>query len=381
MGNTSIIKLSKANIENNWNFLRQLYPEQRISAVVKGNAYGHDIEAYVPVLCELGVDHFSVFNAHEAYRVLEAVSPQAEIMIMGHIPDDDMRWAIEQEIQFYVFNLERLNKALYLSKELKRKAKIHLEIETGMYRTGLTISELDDALEIIKNNRDYLHFSGICTHLAGAENLSNLLRIAPQKERFHQALKRIDSHKVRPDLRHVCCSAAALRYPEMHFDLLRIGIMQYGFWPNTETYVEFASKNHLSTSPLKRVMSWETEVMALKSVPADAYVGYGQSYYTQDEMKLAIVPIGYAYGFARELSNAGKALIRGREVPVIGTINMNCLTLDVSALPKVNIGDLVTLVGHNGDREISVASFSELSNVLNYEMLTRLPEHIPREVE
>jgi alanine racemase len=154
--------------------------------------------------------------------------------------------------------------------------------------------------------------------------------------------------------------------------------MQYGFWSNAETFSEFMEKNHLERSPLKRIIQWESHVMNVKEVPANSYVGYGSSYYTHYPVKIAIVPVGYGYGFARALSNVGVVLINNIRAAVVGMVNMNCIAVDVTHVADVKPNDQVVLIGRQGEHEITVASFGEMSNQLNYELLTRLPLDIPR---
>lgn len=380
MSPASVIYLEEKAVRHNWNFLRSIFPDKRLSAVVKGNAYGHGMAAYAPLAETCGVNHFSVFNAYEAYELWRVADPGTDIMIMGDMLKSDMEWAIEKGIEFYVFETGRLLTAIALAKKTGTKAKIHIEAETGMYRTGFDENQMNSVLDIIRNNYEYLELKGLCTHFAGAESMSNLLRIKPQISRFKHFIRLFQSKNIKPEMIHCCCSAAALRFPEMHYNLLRIGILQYGFWPNLETEVEYLTRHQPENSPLRRVISWETYVMSLKEVPANTYVGYGRSYYAQYSSRFAVVPMGYSNGFSRDLSNAGEVLIHGRPARVAGTVNMNCMLVDVSTIPEVVPGDKVVLIGKDGDREITVASFGEWSNQLNYELLTRLPLNIPRKV-
>lgn len=167
----------------------------------------------------------------------------------------------------------------------------------------------------------------------------------------------------------------------MRLDMVRIGILQYGFWPSTETFIEYSQKHKTVDEPLHRVIAWRSKVMSIKDVKTGDYVGYGTSYLAQKDTKIGIVPVGYGHGFSRSLSNQGRALVNGTRVSVVGIVNMNCIAIDLSEVDEVNKGDEVTLIGRDGDLDVSVASFSEASNQLNYELLTRLPINIPHIVE
>lgn len=380
MFNSSRLELSKSALESNLKFLKELIgPDVKFSSVVKGNAYGHGIEQFVPLAESFGVNHFSVFSAAEAYQLKMKSNGKSDVMIMGMMSKDALEWAILNDISFFVFEMERLNNALALAEKLNKKPRLHLELETGMNRTGFDKKDLDKVAGIIKDNSEKLIFEGICTHFAGAESISNYYRVQHQKKNFkkyYQAFyKKSQQEAV---YRHSACSAACVRYPETRLDLVRIGIMQYGFWPSPETFIEYANKTGHKTSPLKRVISWKSEVMTVKKVNSGDYIGYGTSYLANTDMTVAVIPVGYSHGYSRILSNQGRVLIKGVYCQVVGIVNMNAVIADISVIENVNVGDEVVMIGKQGDAEISVASFSDFNNQINYELLTRLPEHLPR---
>ncbi|SNS69974.1 alanine racemase [Ekhidna lutea] len=380
MNSTSYIELSREAYQNNLDFLRSYIKKgTRISSVVKGNAYGHGIDDFVPMAESMGIDHFSVNSADEALEVLKArTNPKTEIMIMGFIANEDLSWAIENEISFFVFEFDRVRTAIEIARSTGKKARIHIELETGMNRTGFDQEEITRLIPLIKENRDKLEIEGLCTHYAGAESIANYLRVEEQKRDFKQMAELLAEHDIIPKMKHTCCSAASIRLPDMHEDMVRIGILQYGFWPSREIFIEYLKGKKDKTEPLRRLISWKSSVMSVKKVEMGEFVGYGTTYLAQRDMKIAIVPIGYSHGFSRSLSNTGRVLINGFRVPVVGMVNMNNMAIDVSELEQVKKGDEVTLIGKSGDVEISVASFGELSDQLNYELLTRLPTKIPR---
>ncbi|WP_370087116.1 alanine racemase [Ekhidna sp.] len=380
MNSTSYIELSREAYENNLKFLRSyIKKETRISSVVKGNAYGHGIKDFIPMAESLGIDHFSVHSADEAKEVLEARNnPNTEIMIMGFIANEDILWAIANDISFFVFEFDRVRTAIEMARSVNKKARVHIELETGMNRTGFDEEEISRLIPILNENHDWLEIQGICTHYAGAESIANYIRVEDQKNKFNQMTQLLVDNNIRPKMRHTCCSAASIRLPDMHEDMVRIGILQYGFWPSREIFIEHLKGRADKTEPLKRLITWKSTIMSVKHVEMGEFVGYGTTYLAQRDMKIAIVPIGYSHGFSRSLSNTGRVLINGMRIPVIGMVNMNNMAVDVSELEEVAKGDEVTLIGKSGDVEISVASFGELSDQLNYELLTRLPAKIPR---
>jgi alanine racemase len=375
----SEIELSLDAMEHNLSFIKKFVKKNvRISSVIKGNAYGHGIEVYVPAAEQCGIDHFAVFSLDEAKRAAQVKRPETEIMIMGWIPDEGMAWVLQNHIQFWVFETSRLAYSLEMAQQLGVKAQIHMEMETGMNRTGLNHDSLEEVWPLLEKYRDSFNLVGICTHLAGAESIANHVRIQRQIKRFRVMVNLFRSRSYEPDMLHVSSSAATIAYPAFQFDMVRIGILQYGYWPSKETFIHYISRRKDKKDPLHRIISWRSTIMAVKSVKQGEFVSYGTTYLATEDKTIAIIPTGYAHGYSRSLSNSGRVLIRGQRLAVIGMINMNMLIADVSSLEDVLVGEEVTLIGEQEDASISVSSFSELSDQLNYELLTRLPAGINR---
>jgi len=378
---TSTIELSQSALLNNLDFIRsQIGSDVRISSVVKGNAYGHGIEYFVPMAEKAGIDHFSVFSANEANTVKKAAESDPEIMVMGWLDNNELEWAIKNGISFWIFDPERLDHAIAISKSLNNKAKIHLEIETGMNRTGLDETELEYVQMKFLDNAEHLELEGICTHYAGAESVSNFVRVHRQISRFNKIYKKITRLGLHPKIKHTASSAAAMSYPRTRMDMVRIGIMQYGFWPSVETLVQYLHSRSNNLDPLNRVISWKSKIMSLKNVEQGEFISYGTTYLATEPKRIAVIPVGYSHGYSRMLSNQGRVLIRGQRVAVIGMVNMNMLIADVTSIPDVMLGDEVIIIGRQEDLEISVSSFSEISDQVNYELLVRLPGNTSRNV-
>lgn len=377
---SSRISLSQSALLNNVNFLRKkIGPKPRMSSVVKANAYGHGIHQMVKMLEKCGVDHFSVASAFEAEEVLEACSPESDIMIMGILYDEDLEWVIENEIEFYVFHFDRLPKVLDAAKKVKKKAIVHLEVETGTNRTGLSPSHFKKSITFLKKHGDYIQFQGLCTHLGGAESFANQFKINAQIERYKEFLRDCKKKKFMPTYRHVACSASALVLPETRYDLVRIGVTTYGFWPSPEIYYAHLQEvGKMKDTPLRRVITWKTDVMDIKAVKAGEFIGYGTAYQATRNMDIAVLPLGYSNGYPRALSNKGQVLIHGKKAPIVGLVNMNLFMVDISHIPNVQVGDEVVLLGKQRNNTINVSSFTNVTQLLNNEMLSRLPTAIPR---
>lgn len=381
MTGTSVIEVDRSALIHNLNFIQhQLGEDVKVSSVIKANAYGHGIEQVVPVAESAGINHFSVFSADEAQRVYKVKKKQTDVMIMGWVSDEALEWAIKNSVEFYVFEYAKLEKAQEIAEKLNKKAIIHIEVETGMNRTGFIQKDLKKAVNLIKKHRECFVVKGLCTHYAGAESIANHVRIQKQIKKYNQIYKWIVKEGVIPELRHTACSAAAMAYPRTRMDMVRIGILQYGFWPTRETFIQYISKQMDKADPLQRVISWKSQVMSIKKVKTGEFVSYGTAYLANEDKAIAIVPVGYSHGYSRSLSNTGRVLIDGQRAPVIGVVNMNMLIVDVSTIPDVKRGDEVVLIGTQNGLVITLASFADFNNQLNYELLARLPINIPRKV-
>lgn len=367
-------------MRNNILFIKSLLGSEVVfSSVVKGNAYGHGISNYCPLAFSAGIRHFSVFSAQEAFFVYQALEGKDfQLMIMGDVEDGALEWVIEKKIELYVFDQSRLEAAIGVCKKLRLKARIHIEIETGMNRTGFPAKDLAAVFQILKANQAHIEVKGLCSHFAGAESITNYKRIKDQFNRFKKTERTVDDFDWMTPVKHLASSSAAIRYPNSQMDLVRIGILQYGFFPTQEILVHHLTKRKGNLDGLQRVLSWKTRVMDIKDVKAGEFIGYGTSYFTNRQTKLALLPIGYSSGYSRSLGNQGKVLIKGVRYDVIGTVSMSMLTVDITSSQGIERGDEVVLIGHQGSSEISVASFSDYSNLINYELLTRLPQDIPR---
>lgn len=379
MFESSVIEISKSALETNLKFLKQRTGHNaKYCSVVKGNAYGHGIAEFANLSMECGITYFAVYSADEAYQIVKSIKKRPDIYIMGYVENEAIEWAIKEGIEFCVFDIQRLDTALSYAKKTKTKAKIHIELETGMNRTGFDEKGIIEAGALITKHAALFDVRGACTHFAGAESMANNFRVAQQIGNFHKSMLSVGRTGMKPVFQHMACSAAVMNYPQTISNMVRIGIMQYGFWPNAETLVRYSGDKERTNKYIKRIITWKSKVMSVKKVKKGEFIGYGTTYLAHTNMTVAFIPVGYAHGYSRNLSNTGKVLIHGAEAPVIGIVNMNAITVDASHITNIEKGDEVVLIGTQKNKTVSVFSFSEMSNQLNYEMLTRLPHAIPR---
>ena len=382
----SSIELSRDALRGNLRFLRRIVgPDVQFCSVVKGDAYGHGIRQFVPMAEDCGVRRFAVFAATEAEAVLRARRTDCDIMIMGHIDPQDLSWAVREGIAVWVFDGRRLEAMVDAAGTVGRPARVHLELETGLNRTGLTGQALARAVEQLVDAEERIIVEGVCTHLAGAESAANAMRIQEQLRRFEATCEDLRGQGLAIPLCHSACSAAALTLPQSRMDMVRVGIAQFGFWPSMETRIQYqlqqgGGMERRFHDPLRRVLRWSSALMEVKEVPPGEFVGYGTSYMTTARQRIGAVPVGYAHGFVRHLSNLGHVLVRGRRAAVVGVVNMSMMLIDVTHIPGARPGDEVVVIGRQGRAEITVTSFSDLSRVPSYEVLVRIPSDIPRVV-
>ncbi len=347
--------------------------------VVKGNAYGHGVDPVVPALQHEGVTRFQVFSAAEAAALLQTTDERTQVMVTGHVPDSAVPWVVSQgSVEPWLATHQAW--PLY-KEELEKQAspvRFHVKVETGMHRMGLLPEE---ALQVAQEVADHPHarLEGVCTHLAGAEDSRNRARIAQQKRVYHSFLEELEETGVRPPKRHIASSSAAILDADCRLNLVRIGIALYGFWPTREVYHRHRIRNKGAVRlRLVRALEWKSRVMHVQGVLDGDFIGYGLSAQAEGMKRVGVIPVGYSDGFSRALSNQGHVLVGGRRATILGMVNMNMIQVNLTHVPQVDVGDEVVLVGVQGDQEISVTSFAEHNNVVNYELMSRLPVDIPR---
>ncbi len=382
MASTSKIGIKKEALRNNIQFVKSFLDDKtKLSVVIKGNAYGHGIKAIVPVLEDLGINHFCTYSSSEAICALGAKSKKSVLMIMGFIYPKDYEIVIKNDIEFYVSDIETLDFAIKTAKKIKKAAIIHIDVETGMNRTGLTIKDLKKIIPILHANKEYLIIKGLTSHFAGAESIANYYRIKKQFSVFKKRDKLLSNAGIHPEIKHIASSAATINYPETKLDMVRSGILIYGYWPTNETFIKYIHRRKDKTNPLERALFWQSEVVITKIVPEGEFIGYGLSFQAQHKMKIMVIPVGYCNGYSRSLGNNGYVLVNGQRAVIIGTVNMNMLICDITNIDSVKVGNEVILIGKQKTNEISFSSFAEMNNSLNYEILARLPENIERIID
>jgi len=343
----------------------------RLLSVVKGEAYGHKMVDVARVALKAGAEWLGVFHLGEVAQ-LRAAGIDAPVLVLGYIPEEDIKEAVELEARITVSSVETVEAA----RQAGKPAYLHLKLETGTNRLGLQGEALEKVLSEIKKNGT-LVLEGAHTHFANIEDTTEHGYAQGQLTRFSQILKDIRNKGFEVPLPHTACTAAAILFPETYFELVRVGIGMYGLWPSKETYVSALQKGK-DPLKLKPAMTWKTIVAQVKEVPAGEYIGYGCTYRTTRRTIIAVLPVGYANGYDRLLGNSGHVLIKGTRAPIRGRVCMNLTMADVTDIPGVALEDEVVLLGRQGDEQITAEQMASWAQTINYEIVTRADPHAPR---
>jgi len=348
--------------KNTRNIKKLIGKNKELMAVVKGNAYGHDVLEIVPIFLKNGATRLAVARLEEGIFLRKA-GIDVPILVLGATLKEEAETALMHDITTSVCNISFIKKMNELSLKLKKKAKIHLKIDTGMGRLGV---KPEKAVDFIKKvlTFDHIIIEGIFTHFSVADEKDKKYT-EEQFRKFSEILKILEKEKIRIPLKHVSNSATLLDLEHMWLDMVRPGIALYGLYPSKEV------KKVIKLIPAQR---FKTRITFLKELPAEKSISYGRTYTTYKKNTIiASLPIGYADGYSRLLSNKGEVLVRGRRMPIIGRICMDQCMIDVTDLPLVKIGDEVVLWGKQGNERITVEEIADKLNTINYE-ITHLPD-------
>lgn len=343
-------------------------PSAQLMAVVKANGYGHGVEPVSRVALQSGASWLGVALLQEAILLREK-GITAPILILGYTPAQDAADVIKNDISQTIFTWEDALAFATAAHHLGKKARVHLKIDTGMGRLGFYPDQ--ETLEMIYRlaHMPGLEVEGIFTHFATADDVDKEFT-QEQFAKFQQFLKQLAARHIFIRWRHCANSAAVLDLPYTHLDLVRPGIALYGLYPSHHV--------HHDLIKLKPVMTLKARVAFVKEVPAGCSISYGRTYFTQENRRVATVPLGYGDGYSRLLSNQGEVLIRGKRAPLLGRVCMDQLMVDASNIPNVRQGDEVVLMGRQGSEEITADKIADQIGTINYEVVCMVSERVPR---
>ncbi len=351
---------------SNFDNIKKKVSPAKVMAVVKANAYGHGIEVVSRELEKRGSDYFGVSTLNEGLT-LRRVGISIPILLLTPLSGIDNNAAIENDLEMTVISIKSAKEISEVSERLKKTGKIHIKIDTGMGRIGINWQEALDALMKIAS-LPYLEIVGLLTHFATSDKKDKSFAEL-QLERFNQVIERLTENKVEIPLKYAANSGAVLDMKDSYFDMVRPGIMLYGYYPSQET-----SKS----IPLKPIMTLKSKVIQKKKIKKGTSVGYGRSFITEKDTVIVTVPIGYAHGYRRALSKKGEVLIRGKRYPIVGTVCMDWIMVDVKDDGIVNEEDEVVLFGRQGNEYIGLLELCEKLDTIPYEILSQISVNVPR---
>jgi alanine racemase len=365
-------EISLDRLRRNFEYVRRLAGPRRVMAVVKADAYGHGAAMVARTLAEAGADWFGVATVEEALE-LRAAGVEKPILLLGGLYMSDPASLIEYRLTPIVSSTARLDTYAECARRYGKPIEFHLHVDTGMGRLGIPPDRVKAFIERYRGLQGIV-LKGLSTHLASAEDM-----VASQTEdqaaRFKEALQQVRTMGVEPEWVHVANSAALVAgwpFPE---NMVRIGALLYGY---CLPLILPPGKKAPEPPQVEPVLTLKSRVVYLKDVPCGTPLGYGAAFHTRRRSRIATVPVGYADGLTRALSNRGHAIVRGCRARIVGNISMDLTLLDVTDVPGVDIGDEVVLLGRADHCSITAQEIADLVGTVPYEILCSIGKRVPR---
>jgi alanine racemase len=373
---TSWVEISLPALRHNLQLFKELVrPATGILAVVKANAYGHGLELVARECAAAGVAMLGVHSAEEAAAV-RRLAPGVPVLVMGYITPGQIAQVVDENVHILLSSRQVLQALAAHAARLGRTLPVHIKVDTGTNRQGLAPHE---AAELARAAAAAgLAVVGVATHFANIEDTTDHSYAQLQLDRFRAAVAAVRGAVGELPWVHAACSAAALLFREADFTLVRVGISLYGHWPSRETYLSWLLAHGRDGLCLEPVLAWRALVGQVKTVAAGEPIGYGLTYRTTRLSQIAVLPVGYAEGYPRALSNRARVLLHGRTARVVGRVCMNIIMVDITDIPGVGEGDVATLIGRDGGERVSAEELAELAGTINYEILAGISAALPR---
>jgi len=368
----SHIELSSKNLIHNFKELKKITKKgTEIAVVIKSNAYGHGQNEVAKIL-EPYADYFQVNSIFEL-ELLRKVTKK-KTFALGYVEKNDIEKAIKLGCILSIFSLEQLEHIEKIAGKLKIKQEIHIPIDAYLGREGFLENEWGKFFTKIKRCKN-IKLTGIYAHFANIEDVNDFTHAEKQIKKYKEAITLAESFGFKKLQTHISATSGLLVYEKNKGEnsVVRLGVGIYGMWPGE--HIKDLYKGKLN---LKPVMTWKTKIAQIKTLPAGHSVGYGLTYITASLIKVAVIPIGYADGYDRGLSNIGVVLIGGTRCKVLGRVAMNMLVVDINHLKNVSIEDGVVILGKQGKEEITAEEIAGKIDTINYEITTRISSLLPK---
>lgn len=367
--NSTWANISKSALIYNLKKLKSLTAnDTELVPVIKSNAYGHDLLLVASILNRITfINWICVVSLDEAI-LLRKNGITKKILVLSFFNPGLLNEAVKRNISLTIYSLGAAVALNKIAKKLKKKANIHIKIDTGTSRLGFLANQSSNIIKKISELKN-INIEGIYSHLSDAENINQSITNL-QNAKFLKLLDQLKKQKIIIKYKHLACSAAIILNKKVHYNMVRTGISIYGQYS-----IGKILKRSIS---LKPVLSWHTKIIQVKEIEKNTYVSYNRSFKTNKKTRIALIPIGYWDGYDRKLSNKSFVLIRNKKCKVLGNICMNLTIVDVSDIQKVKTGDIVTLIGQQGRYKITADDLAKICGTINYEILTRINPLIKR---
>ncbi|HTS11720.1 MAG TPA: alanine racemase [Candidatus Limnocylindrales bacterium] len=368
-------EVSLKAILHNLNVVRkQVGPKVNVLAVVKSNAYGLGAVPIAKSLQKAGVEWFGVTCANEGIELREAGIRKRILVLTGFWPGEEWR-LVENRLTPAVTRVEDVR---YLNRAAKaaRRSRVpfHLKINTGMNRLGISPSEIDGFAAALAGAK-HVALEGTFTHFASSEDLQSPQTIE-QEQAFRACLARLRELGISPGVVHAANSGAICARPDTWFDMVRPGAILYGYY---QSFAPAERQDEIRrTLPLEPCLSMRARIIGLRDLPGGQPVGYSARFVTEGPSRIAVINAGYADGIVRQRTNRGCVIVRGKRVPLVGTISMDLTMLDVTSIPDVELGDIVTIYGRDGNSQILVSDVAREISTVTSELLCAVGRRVPR---
>ena len=358
------VEIDLDNVAYNFLKVKESIGDKKIIGVVKADAYGHGAIEVSKVLERYGAYALATASLEEALNLREA-GISLPILVLGYVDPAALGLASSRNIAVTLFDKNFLKRLEIYDGKAKSVLNVHINVDTGMGRIGISSEELLSVAESMENLRN-VHFQGLYTHFATADN--DLQFAKKQLDTFNKLIKSLSLHKISPDLIHCANSAAILTLgKKSYFDAVRPGILLYGLPPV-----------RVDGFTLKPALSFKTRIIYVKKIGPGRSISYGRTFVAKKEMLVATIPVGYADGLPRNLSNTGEVLVKGRRAKIVGNVTMDQTVIDVTGFPYIHPGNEVVLIGKQGDEEITATDIADKVGTINYEIVSRIGKRVKR---
>ena len=373
MDSVSWIEISKNKLKSNLQTIRKIVgPKTIIMPCIKANAYGHGLETMAQIFVENGIQWLAVFSLEEARRLRLAGITQ-NILVMGYVREKDLSETVNLKLRIFISDYQTAETLSQTTGKKHEKVPIHIKIDTGLSRFGVLNNE---ALNLIKKIQKLpgLVIEGLATHFATADEFKKRGYFKRQLQNFNILIKQLTDLGIYIPIIHSANSSTVLLYPQAHFQMVRPGLALYGYYDNKEIK-SYCHRKHINLEP---ILSFKTRVALIKKIPAGRLVSYGYNFRTKKETKIAVIPVGYYDGLDIHNSNKGYVLIKDKKAKILGRVCMNATIVDITNISNVHKDDEVVIIGEQGKQSITADDIARITNSINYEVLTRLRETMPR---